>query len=493
MLSDSHLLRAYADHGSEEAFAELVGRYLPLVYRSALRQLSNDSHRAEDVAQLVFVALARQSRSLATHPHLSAWLHTTTHRLACQVIRTEMRRRSREQEWSVQPRDTAAFDWTKVAPVLDDAIRGLGAKDREAILLRYFSNRSFVEIGEALRVGGDAARMRVNRALQQLRDRLAKRGVAIEVGALAGLLEADSAFGAPSGLAQAIAAAAVNTTPAAASSIAAAVSLMAGSKLATASAAIAAAVAIGVSVQQWSAYRIAADAAKVTEQDILAVGQRITNAHRAGQARLAAITSAPPAALSPDERAEYDKGQQFLAAHPEVREAIIRSNRAKVRGKYLVFYRDQNLTPQQIEAFENLLIGSSAPGRTDVGLLVVNGYQYPPDVQARLRAVLGEQAYEEYHRMRLSSPRGILAGDVVAQTLSTRLAFSDEPLTPQQGSAVKDIVEAARTVGPDTNDAWRLILPNLASVLSASQMDAAYGLYASITRDAERTERRASP
>lgn len=493
MLSDSHLLRAYADDGSQEAFAELVSRYLPLVYRSALRQLSNDSHRAEDVAQLVFVALARQSRSLATHTHMSAWLYTTTRRIACQIIRGEQRRRHREEEWSRQPGNEPTVDWSAVAPVLDRELHALGSKDREALLLRFFSNHSFAEIGESLHIGSDAARMRVNRALQQLRGRLAKRGVVIEAGALAGLIEADTALGAPSGLAPSIAAAAAATTPGAVSTTATIASLMAGSKLATATAGLVAALTLGVSVQQWSAYRIAQDAADATEQDIAAVDQRVARLRRAEQARATATASAPRPTLGADEQAEYDKGRQFLTAHPEVRDAIIRSNRAQIRGKYLVFYRDQALTSQQIEVFENELVGSMAPATTDVGYLFVNGYQPPQDVQARLQAILGEEAYEEYNRMRSLQARGLLAGDVVAQTLATRLAFSDEPLTPQQCAAVKDIAEAAQTVARDTNETWRLMLPNLASVLSASQMDAAYGLYASTARNAERTARRATP
>ena len=69
----------------------------------------------------------------------------------------------------------AATDWERVRPVLDDAMRDLAAADREAVLLRFFEQRPFAEIGAALNVTDDAARMRVDRALEKLRALLARR------------------------------------------------------------------------------------------------------------------------------------------------------------------------------------------------------------------------------------------------------------------------------------------------------------------------------
>ena len=56
-LSDSELLGEYARHNSQDAFAELVQRYVDLVYSTALRQVGGDAHLAQDVAQNVFTAL----------------------------------------------------------------------------------------------------------------------------------------------------------------------------------------------------------------------------------------------------------------------------------------------------------------------------------------------------------------------------------------------------------------------------------------------------
>ena len=59
--------------------------------------------------------------------------------------------------------------------------------DREAILLRYFENRPLAQVGEKLGLGENAARMRVERALEKMRGLLAKRGIAATEAFAAGL------------------------------------------------------------------------------------------------------------------------------------------------------------------------------------------------------------------------------------------------------------------------------------------------------------------
>ena len=61
--TDQQLLRDYAGHRSEPAFAELVQRHVDLVYSAALRMV-RDTHLAEDVTQGVFVALSQNARRL---------------------------------------------------------------------------------------------------------------------------------------------------------------------------------------------------------------------------------------------------------------------------------------------------------------------------------------------------------------------------------------------------------------------------------------------
>jgi DNA-directed RNA polymerase specialized sigma24 family protein len=99
MMTDSQpLLADYAATGSERAFQELVARYVDLVYSTALRMVEGDTHRAEDVAQTVFVDLARMAAKLSPNSALGGWLHRHTCFVARTLMRSERRRQARERQ-----------------------------------------------------------------------------------------------------------------------------------------------------------------------------------------------------------------------------------------------------------------------------------------------------------------------------------------------------------------------------------------------------------
>ena len=209
MTPDSELLRRYAGTKSEEAFAELVRRHVNLVHSAALRQVNGDAHLAQDVAQTVFTDLARKAGSLARREVLTGWLYTSAHFAAAKIVRTENRRRNREEQFMREPIFETAPDpgfaeakpkWEKLRPVLDEVMHELKEPDREAILLRYFENRAFADIGEKFGLNENAARMRVERALEKLRAVFLRRGIAATT-ALASVISANAVQIAPAGLA----------------------------------------------------------------------------------------------------------------------------------------------------------------------------------------------------------------------------------------------------------------------------------------------------
>jgi hypothetical protein len=65
MMDDEQLLHAYARERSEPAFGELVARHIDFVYSTALPVVNGDSHLAQDVAQTVFIDLARKAGEAA--------------------------------------------------------------------------------------------------------------------------------------------------------------------------------------------------------------------------------------------------------------------------------------------------------------------------------------------------------------------------------------------------------------------------------------------
>ena len=93
--------------------------------------------------------------------------------------------------------------------MLDDALARLGQKDHDALVLRYFENKSLGEVGMAIGASEDTARMRVNRALEKLRNFFTKHGVSSTKETIAGTISANSVQAAPAALAKGVTAVAL--------------------------------------------------------------------------------------------------------------------------------------------------------------------------------------------------------------------------------------------------------------------------------------------
>lgn len=211
-MTDSRtLMSEYVRTGSEAAFGELVARYLDLVYSSALRLVGGDAHLAEDVSQTVFLNLARKAHRLPREVMLGGWLHRDACYAAQTLMRGERRRQKRERQ-AIEMNaieDNSESNLAKLTPLLDEAIEELRAEDRAAILLRFFEQRDFRSIGEALGSNEDAARKRVTRAVEKLHLLLRGRGMSLSVAALGAVLAAETLTAAPVGLAASLAATAL--------------------------------------------------------------------------------------------------------------------------------------------------------------------------------------------------------------------------------------------------------------------------------------------
>src|SRR5688572_21482313 len=220
MHTDNQLLESFVRERSESAFRELVERRVNLVHSAALRESQGNPSLAEDITQAVFSELARRAASLVRHPALSGWLYTCVRRMAANVRRAEERRQRREREaFSMNaisgsdPTDAGTL-WQEVRPELDDVMHELSEADRTAVVLRYFEGRNLKEVGLALGLTENAARMRVQRALEKLREQLSRRGVNSTAATLAAALAAGAVLSAPQALAAAVATGALTAAPA---------------------------------------------------------------------------------------------------------------------------------------------------------------------------------------------------------------------------------------------------------------------------------------
>ncbi|HAV62016.1 MAG TPA: hypothetical protein DCY13_06590, partial [Verrucomicrobiales bacterium] len=202
--SDRELLQAFLGSKSEEAFRQLVGRHLPMVLGTARRMLANEQ-AAEEVAQNTFALLARKARSLTPEQSLGGWLHRAARNECLHVQRAEGRRRQREETAATMN----AIDESETPPELlgdlEEALEELAPDEHDALVLRYLEDRKLHEVGAELGVSADAARMRVNRALDRLRAIFEQRGISVSAGALTAALAGQAAVSVPAGMSAAIA------------------------------------------------------------------------------------------------------------------------------------------------------------------------------------------------------------------------------------------------------------------------------------------------
>ena len=185
MKSDADLLRAFAATQEGKAFHELVKRHSGLVLGVAGRVVGGDRHLAEDIAQGIFVQLAREAGRIPARVPLTAWLHRRTVCAAANAVRSERRRKSREE--TAAPLMSSPENPDTNCPV-DEALNSLTSGDRTILMLRFHGEKPLREIAEALGLSEDTAQKRVSRALDRLRLRLVARGTALSAVAVAATL-----------------------------------------------------------------------------------------------------------------------------------------------------------------------------------------------------------------------------------------------------------------------------------------------------------------
>jgi RNA polymerase sigma factor (sigma-70 family) len=180
--------------------------------------VGGDPHKAEDVAQVVFAALAVKARRLKPGVILPGWLLNATRFTAADLLKAERRRKVHETRAAMTTHDAttpaggdspwgdeSGQDWSRVAPVLDEALSRLSESLRLAVVLRFFERRSMRDVAGRLGITEQAARQRVCRGLDKLRDALARKSVGVPAAALGSLLAANAVQAAPAGVASTLA------------------------------------------------------------------------------------------------------------------------------------------------------------------------------------------------------------------------------------------------------------------------------------------------
>ncbi len=176
--STAALVREILD-GRKDLFAELIGAFQSPIYNLALR-MTGSSADAADLTQEIFVRAWIHLDKYDPRRPFFTWLYT----LALNLIRNHLRKAAKtipsSNNSGAGDADGADAPETKPDPSetlfrkqseaqIQALLLQLPADQREALLLRFFSDLRYGEMADVLGVSQSAAKMRVSRGLERLR------------------------------------------------------------------------------------------------------------------------------------------------------------------------------------------------------------------------------------------------------------------------------------------------------------------------------------
>jgi RNA polymerase sigma factor (sigma-70 family) len=203
-ITDAQLLERFRTAREEAAFALLVHRHGPLVWRVCLRVLRH-AQDAEDAFQATFLVLARKAGTIHKSSSVGSWLYGVALRTATRARARNGRRCAdlplEEAHCPARPDDApAALQQRELEAALDEELNGLPDRYRLPLLLCYLDDQSTASAAERLGWPAGTFKSRLVRARELLGARLRRRGLALSAPALAALLAEGAAGAPPAGL-----------------------------------------------------------------------------------------------------------------------------------------------------------------------------------------------------------------------------------------------------------------------------------------------------
>jgi RNA polymerase sigma factor (sigma-70 family) len=194
-VSDGQLLETYISRRDEAAFAALLRRHGPMVW-GVCRRVVGNHHDAEDAFQATFLVLIRKAASVLPREEVANWLYGVAYRTALKARTTASRKRARERPLKDVPEPEGGEQdlWRDLQTLLDQALRGLPVKYRVPIVLCDLEGRTHKEAAGQLGCPEGTLSARLKRARALLAKRLARHGLVLSGGALAGLLTRKAAL-----------------------------------------------------------------------------------------------------------------------------------------------------------------------------------------------------------------------------------------------------------------------------------------------------------
>lgn len=185
--SDGGLLQRFVGQQDEGAFALLLNRYGPMVLGVCRRALGNTAD-AEDAFQATFLVLIRKAGSLRDAERVGNWLYGVACRIARRARIQAARRGPQVAEVPDMATEPEPVEGQELRPLLDEELQRLPRKYRVPLVLCYLEGKTNEAAAQQLHWPAGTVKTRLARGRDLLRDRLARRGLALSATALAAAL-----------------------------------------------------------------------------------------------------------------------------------------------------------------------------------------------------------------------------------------------------------------------------------------------------------------
>jgi RNA polymerase sigma factor (sigma-70 family) len=165
---------------AETAFEELVARHGAMVL-DVCRQVLRDSHDVDDAFQATFLILLRRSGSIRNRETFGGWLHRVALRVALRVRTESVHRRETETllaKSSTSDSTLHDVERDEIRMAVHEELDRIPTSYRTALVACYLEGLTHEEAANRLHWPVGTVRSRLARGRDQLRHRLARRGLA---------------------------------------------------------------------------------------------------------------------------------------------------------------------------------------------------------------------------------------------------------------------------------------------------------------------------
>ena len=310
--------------------------------------------------------------------------------------------------------------------------------DRHAILLRFFQKKALNEVAAGLNLTENAARMRVDRALDKLRGELARRGITTTAAALAAVVSANAVQAAPAGFAAMISTAAIAGSTIHASTLIAATKTIAMTTLQKTIIVSALALAAGTgiyAVHQRSQLRGQIQTLEQEQSPLAAQIQLLDQERNQATQQLAALKEENARLKSGQTATELLKlrgqvgvlrqqaatkdaksdapasGLAKMMSDPTMKEYIRQAQVQRFRSLYADLFKELKLTPEQTDQFLQIAVNKASTFLSKYMAPAQGTSDQAPagpanERENQMQALLGDAGYARYNDTAMKSPPG---------------------------------------------------------------------------------------